>query len=134
MQAMQTTVTWTGEGLGFDCAMSTGETCHLAGDKTALSPMQAVLMAVGACSSVDVIEIMRKARYPLSYCECIVTGTRADSAPMVFTHITAEYRVKAPQMHQKHLNRAVELSTKKYCSVMLMLDKSVDFEIKISIL
>lgn len=131
---MQATVLWNGEGLGFDCSMDTGETLHLAGDKTALSPMQAVLMAVGACSSVDVVEIMKKSRQSLSKCECIVTGTRAEDAPRVFTNIHAHYIVSGENIKTIQLERAVTLSTEKYCSVMLMLDKAVKLKITYEII
>ena len=122
---MQATVKWTGD-LGFDCAMDTGETCHLDGSKQDLSPMQAVLMAVGACSSVDVVEIMKKARQDFTDCHCEVTAERAPSPPRIFTKIHAHYVVKGNSVNEKHLARAVQLSTEKYCSVMLMLNTTVD--------
>ena len=122
---MQATVSWTGD-LGFDCTMGTGESLHLDGNKQALSPMQAVLMAVGACSSVDVVEIMKKSRQDFTDCRCELTAERATDAPRVFTKIHAHYIVTGNNINEKHLARAVQLSTENYCSVMLMLDKTVD--------
>ena len=121
---MQATVKWTGD-LGFDCAMDTGETCHLDGNKQGLSPMQAVLMSVGACSSVDVVEIMKKARQDFTGCYCEVTAERAPNPPRIFTNIHAHYVVTGNGLNEKHLARAVQLSTEKYCSVMLMLHETV---------
>lgn len=122
---MHATVSWKGD-LGFDCVMDTGETLHLDGNKQALSPMQTVLMAVGACSSVDVVEIMKKTRQDFTDCHCELIAERASDAPRVFTKIHAHYIVTGKDIHEKHLARAVQLSTEKYCSVMLMLDKTVE--------
>jgi putative redox protein len=127
---MKASVSWipSEHGLGFDSKMDTGETLHLDGSREGLSPMQAVLMSVGACSSVDVVEIMRKARQGIESCECELEATRAENPPRVFTHIHAHYVVSGSNVHDKHLARAVELSTQKYCSVMLMLNDKVEIK------
>lgn len=134
---MKATVTWqrSDHALGFDGKMDTGESLHLDGTGKALSPMQAVLLSVGACSSVDVVEIMRKARQGIASCECKLEAQRAAEPPRVFTHIHAHYVVSGSNVSEKHLARAVALSSEKYCSVMLMLNQKVDitctFEIKV---
>lgn len=132
---MKAEVSWQASehGLGFDCLMDDGKTLHLDGDGKALSPMQAVLMSVGACSSVDVVEIMRKARQSLSSCVCELEATRAEQAPKVFTHIHAHYRVSGENINMKHLERAVKLSSEKYCSVMLMMHASVNITTSVTI-
>ncbi|MFC4699206.1 OsmC family protein [Glaciecola siphonariae] len=133
---MKATVSWepSEHDLGFVGKMDSGETLHLDGNGKDLSPMQAVLLSVGACSSVDVVEIMRKARQGLESCECELSAQRADEPPRVFTHIHAHYVVTGTNVNEKHLARAVALSTEKYCSVMLMLNQNVDirtsYEIK----
>jgi putative redox protein len=127
---MKATVSWqpSEDGLAFDGSMDSGETLHLDGKGKALSPMQAVLLSVGACSSVDVVEIMRKARQSIQSCECELSAQRADSPPRVFTYIHAHYVVSGNDISEKHLARAVALSTEKYCSVMLMLNQRVDIK------
>ncbi|TRY30268.1 OsmC family protein [Aliiglaciecola sp. M165] len=122
---MQAIVNWT-EDLSFQCKTDTGKTLTLDGNGTDLTPMEAVLLSVGACSSVDVVEIMKKARQPLIECSCRLTAKRADDAPRVFTDIHATYIVKGDDINEKHLKRAVALSTEKYCSVMLMLNAKVN--------
>jgi putative redox protein len=127
---MKATVSWqpSEDGLGFNGKMDSGETLQLDGNGKALSPMQAVLLSVGACSSVDVVEIMRKARQGITSCECELEAERADEPPRVFTHIHAHYIVSGSNMSEKHLARAVALSTEKYCSVMLMLNDRVEIK------
>ena len=77
---MQATVTWQ-QDLRFECATDTGHQIQLDGEGRAMSPMEAVLLSVGACSSVDVVEIMKKARQDIQDCRCELTAERADSAP-----------------------------------------------------
>ena len=124
---MKAEITWqaSDHGLSFDGVMDDGKTLKLDGNGEGLSPMQAVLMSVGACSSVDVVEIMRKARQPINSCVCKLEATRADNAPRIFTTIHAHYEVGGDNISDKHLARAVQLSAEKYCSVMLMLNEKV---------
>ena len=122
---MQARVSWQ-QDLLFDCQVEDTPAFTLDGSSMSLSPMHAVLAAVGACSSVDVVEILKKARQDLQACECELRANRADSAPRVFTDIHAHYQVKGANISIKHLERAIQLSTEKYCSVMLMLNKTVN--------
>lgn len=125
---MKAEVTWqpSDAGLAFEGVMDDGRTISLDGSGEGLSPMQAVLISVGACSSVDVVEIMRKSRQAIDSCVCKLEATRAESAPRVFTSIHAHYEVSGNKINEKHLSRAVQLSTEKYCSVMLMLTGEVN--------
>jgi len=124
---MKAEVTWqpSNAGLAFKGVMDDGKTLQLDGNGEGLSPMQAVLMSVGSCSSVDVVEIMRKARQSIDGCVCKLEAVRAETAPRVFTSIHAHYEVSGNNINEKHLARAVQLSTEKYCSVMLMLTGQV---------
>lgn len=122
---MQATVTWK-QDLVFEGQTQDGKTLTLDGNGNSMSPMESVLISVGACSSVDVVEIMKKARQPLIDCRCELTAKRADDAPRVFTDIHAVYIVKGEKISEKHLARAVALSCEKYCSVILMLNAKVN--------
>ena len=132
---MKAEVTWqpSDTGLAFDAIMDDGNTLHLDGNGEGLSPMQAVLISVGACSSVDVVEIMRKYRQAIDSCVCKLEATRAETAPRVFTNMHAHYVVSGSNINEKHLARAVQLSTEKYCSVMLMLTGKVTITTSFSV-
>lgn len=125
---MKATVVWepSEDGLGFEGEMDNGRTLKLDGNGQNLSPMEAVLISVGACSSVDVVEIMRKSRQNMQGCYCELEAERAETAPRKFTKIHAHFVVQGKDINEKHLARAVQLSTEKYCSVMLMLTGNVD--------
>jgi putative redox protein len=85
-----------------------------------------VLMSAGCCSSVDVVSILKKSRQNVSDCEVIVTGERADTVPKVFTKIHLNFIVTGVDVAAKHVERAVNLSADKYCSVALMLAKGLE--------
>ncbi|MDP2634563.1 MAG: OsmC family protein [Pseudoalteromonas sp.] len=95
-------------------------------DSAAPSPMEMVLMSVGCCSSVDVVSILKKAKQNFSDVQVQLSSERAESAPRVFTKINLHFVVTGDNVSEKHLARAVQLSAEKYCSVALMLDKTVE--------
>ena len=95
------------------------------------TPMEAVLMALCACTSVDVVSILEKKREPLISLTVSATAEQAAAPPRVFTKIRLTYLVGGA-VSQKAVERAVELSKNKYCSVSKMLEKSaqIDFTIE----
>lgn len=95
-------------------------------DGAAPSPMEMVLMSVGGCSSVDVVSILKKTKQEFSSVDVQLTAERAETAPRVFTKINLHFVVIGNNVSEKHLERAVSLSAEKYCSVALMLDKTVE--------
>jgi putative redox protein len=95
------------------------------------TPMEAVLMALCACTSVDVVSILQKKREPLTSLTVSATAEQAAAPPRVFTKIKLTYLVGGA-VSQKAAKDAVGLSKNKYCSVSKMLEKSVliDFTIE----
>lgn len=86
-------------------------------------PMELLLLGVGACSSVDVMMILKKSRQNVSDCYCELTSKRADTDPKVFTDIHLHFVVTGKGLGENHVKRAVELSAEKYCSASIMLAK-----------
>jgi putative redox protein len=94
------------------------------------SPMEAVLMALCSCTSVDVVGILKKKRQDITALRVSAHATQADAPPRVFTHIKLTYAVRG-KLSRKAVEDAVSLSKNKYCSVSLMLEKAakIDYEI-----
>lgn len=122
---MKASVSWQGD-MRFKGMTDTGKELMMDGDGQAISPMESVFLSVGACSSIDVVEILKKARQDISDCVCELDAQRAESAPRVFKTIHAHYVITGNNVSEKHLARAVQLSAEKYCSVMLMLHNAVE--------
>lgn len=100
-------------------------------DKSASSPVELVLIALCACTSVDVVGILRKKREPFTSLEVRAKGERSEEFPKIFTSIKLIYRVGGKVTH-KAMEDAVRLSKDKYCSVSAMLQTSakIDYEIE----
>jgi putative redox protein len=95
------------------------------------SPMEAVLMALCSCTSVDVIGILKKKRQPFTGLRVTANATQAPAPPRVFTHIKLTYAVSGKGLSRKAVEDAVALSKHKYCSVSLMLEKAAPVECEI---
>ncbi len=130
---MKATVSWQ-QALTFSGQTESGYQQTMDGNGEAISPMESVLLAVGACSSIDVVDILKKRRLTIHDCECDLTAERAEQPPRVFTAIHAHYKVKGDNLSEKDVDRAVALSAEKYCSVMLMLKGNVNITTSYEIL
>jgi putative redox protein len=96
------------------------------GGSLAPTPLENVLISLGACSSVDVVSILKKARQNILGCEVELSATRVETVPRLFSKIHLKFIVTGSQISDKHVSRAVSLSADKYCSVALMLNKQVE--------
>jgi putative redox protein len=131
---MKAQVKWIGEEM-FMGTSESGHTIVLDANAGALapSPLESVLISLGACSSVDVVSILEKARQTITSCKVEIVAQRVDTVPKLFSDIHLHFVIQGNDVGAKHVERAVNLSADKYCSVALMLNKSVnvthDFEI-----
>ncbi len=89
-------------------------------------PMEMLLLGMGGCTGYDVVSILRKSRQPLQHCEVTVEAQRAEEVPKVFTRIHVHYRLVGNGLDRAAVERAIHLSTEKYCSATIMLGKVAD--------
>jgi putative redox protein len=91
----------------------------LSGDDphTGMSPSQMLLIALSACTAIDVLNIMEKKRRPLSLLEIIATGEQDPDPPWTYRRIILIFRASGKNLTEKALSQAVLLSHEKYCSV-----------------
>jgi len=117
MAAMEVELHWSGTGLRFESDVGGGVT--LDGDAEAgPSPMQSLLLGLAGCMAIDVIVILEKMRVPLEGLAVRVSGIRAPEPPRRFTEITLLYEVSGiDASNTSKLDRAIELSRDRYCSV-----------------
>lgn len=93
---------------------------------SAPSPVEFLLTALGACTGVDVISILRKKREHVSDYRIEVTGIRRDEHPRSFKRMEVKHIVKGRNISEKALQQAIELSDNKYCSVAATLRPTVE--------
>jgi len=88
----------------------------------AASPVQMVLVALGGCSAIDVLQILRKKRQVVLGYEVVVEGERRTEHPRIFTRIDMLHRVRGRNLNPTAIADAIRLSDTKYCSVHAMLE------------
>jgi len=84
-------------------------------DGPGVSPMQMLLMGVGGCTAIDVVDILRKQRQPLTGLEVQVTGERAEEYPKPWSAMHVHYIFTGNGLDTQKIERAIELSVEKYC-------------------
>ena len=84
---------------------------------TAATPMELLLLALGSCTGVDVISILKKKRQQVTDYRIEVSGERRDEFPRFYTRLFIKHIVRGRGITQQAVARAIELSETKYCSV-----------------
>jgi putative redox protein len=96
-------------------------------------PMEMLLLGVGGCTAFDIVSILKKSRQAITDCEVKIDSDRAEEIPKVFTRIHIHFIITGNSLDPAKVEKAVNLSTDKYCSASKMLEKTAemthDFEI-----
>ncbi len=116
-----------GHWIAMDAAEKVG------GADSATRPLELLLIGLGGCTSMDVVSILQKKRVPVTDFWVDFDATQADDHPRVFTNITMTYHVKGTGVKKADVERAVDLSKEKYCSVQAMLRKATSITTEIVI-
>lgn len=121
------------EGMAFDVELNghhfTIDAAEKVGGKDkGPQPKGLVLSALGGCTAMDVVSIMRKKKVDFDRFEVEVLGETADDYPMEFVSIKVIYHVWGSDIDKKAVERSVELSETKYCGVSRTLEGSVKLE------
>ncbi len=119
------TIEWTGEHR-FDA----GRAGHTqvpfdSGGATGPGPVDALLIALGTCTAIDVVEILGKRRTPVESLTMEVHGARANEVPARVIGAEIVYRIAGTGIQRTHAERAIALAVEKYCSVRSSLDPEI---------
>ncbi len=91
-----------------------------------MKPSDLLLVALGGCSSVDVVSILQKKRQALTGLEVELSAEQEPEPPWCFRKINVTYHVRGRGLSEKAVADAIRLAEEKYCSVRATLDKSVE--------
>lgn len=92
------------------------------------SPMQVLAIALGGCMAMDLIHILTRGRHDLRRLHARLTGQRAAEDPHRFTSIALHFTVTGP-VPPPQIQRAIDLSREKYCSVWNSMRHDIPFEV-----
>jgi len=93
---------------------------------SAPSPMELLLLALGSCTGVDVVSILRKKRQTVTDYRVEVRGERRDEYPRSYKRMEVRHIVTGRNISERSVAQAVELSEQKYCSVAATLRPTVE--------
>ena len=105
----------------------------IGGSSSGFSPMQMLLAAVGGCSAIDIILILKKQKQNIESFEVEVEGEREKIEDYsLFRNICLHFKLKG-KLEKEKVERAVKLSLEKYCSVSKTLEPTAKITYKVSI-
>jgi putative redox protein len=93
---------------------------------TGPSPMETLLAALAGCSGISMLTILQKKRQGVTNYEINVRGKQAETYPHVFTEIHVEHILSGHALQEAAVQRALQLTEERYCSVSIMLSKVVE--------
>ena len=128
---MKAEIKWQ-SGVRFDALSETGHKIVMdgssdhGGKNEGARPMELLLIGMGGCTAFDVVGILKKARADLKSLTIELSSERADAVPAVFTKIHVHFILQGAGLKESLVERAIELSAKKYCSASIMLGETAE--------
>jgi len=110
------TVRWHGE-LDFEGVDEAGAIVPMSSKEDVFSPGLMVLAALGGCTGMDAVSVMAKKKVAFEEYRVEVVGEQREAYPRSYTSITVDHIVRGPDIADKAVARAIELSARKYCMV-----------------
>lgn len=96
----------------------------IGGHGKGVGPMQSLLMAIGGCSAIDIVLILKKQKQEITDFEISIEGEREkDAEPSLWKTVNIQFKLKG-KIEKEKAERAVKLSMEKYCSVSQTLEKA----------
>ncbi|MGE5467673.1 MAG: OsmC family protein [Ignavibacteria bacterium] len=128
---MECTVRWH-TGMSFVAETGSGHLVAMdgapeaGGRNLAPRPMELLLAGAGGCTAFDIVLILQRGRLDVRNCEVKIAAERAESDPKVFTKLGFHYVVTGKALKPEAVERAIKLSSEKYCSASIMLGKTAE--------
>jgi len=103
------------------------------GAEAGTRPMELVLISLAGCTGMDVISLLQKMRVRYNDLKIDVEAKRAEEHPKVYTEIVLHYHFYGKDPPMDKLEKAVDKSQNKYCSVTAMLAKTAKISYDIQV-
>lgn len=122
-------LTWTGD-LQFSAAIH-GHTLILdSSSQAGPTPVETLALSLAGCMSIDVVHILTRGRHPLTSLRSRIVAERADEDPKRFTRVTLDFTIGGG-VPREAVERAIELSREKYCSVWQSMRQDIAFQVTV---
>lgn len=104
------------------------------GTDMGLHGTELLLIAIGKCSAVDVVNILKKQRVDLKSLRVVVSGEITKDYPKYYEKIHMKFVVSGDGVTKEKVEKAVHLSHEKYCTVSLSLTEKCDLTTSVEVL
>ncbi len=130
-------ITWT-EDMSFDATVNDHKVVldavvEVGGKDRGPRPKPLMLVALGGCTGMDVVSMLKKMRVDYDGLKIEVEGDLTEEHPKVYHTIIINYLFKGKDLPMEKIEKAVTLSQERYCGVTAMLKKAAKIEHKIII-
>jgi putative redox protein len=128
------TARWTGNKVLFDVESGSGHTAQIDeapvfGDNAAMRPTEMLLGALGGCTGLNAVLLLRKFKQPLRSLEVVVEGEREEAWPKAFTKIDITFHCEWDgDVDKKLVDHAIDMACNRYCPIHATLSKGVKIE------
>lgn len=96
-------------------------------------PKPLMLAALGGCTSMDVVSILKKMRVELKSLNVIVEGELSEEHPKRFTKMHVIYEVEGDDLPLDKIEKAISLSEDKYCGVSAVYKEVIEITSEVRI-
>lgn len=121
-------LSFNGKAMGSGYSLDIGAEAEVGGADDALRPMELIALGLAGCTGMDVISILEKKRQDVKAFQVKVTTQRKEEHPKVWTHVQIDYIITGKNIDTAAVERAIQLSSEKYCPAQNMLKLAVDID------
>jgi putative redox protein len=104
------------------------------GENRGPRPKPLMLSALGGCTGMDVISILKKMQIDVESFSVKVEGQQTQEFPIHYTKMHVIYEFKGKNLPLEKLKRAVELSEERYCGVSAVYRKAMEITSEIIVI
>lgn len=128
------TARWSGNKVLFDIESGSGHTAQIDeapifGDDAAMRPTEMLLGALGGCTGLNAVLLLRKFKQPLKSLEVVVEGEREEPWPKAFKKIEITFHCTWDgDVDKKLVDQAIDMACNRYCPIHATLSRGVKIE------
>jgi putative redox protein len=126
---------WSGQKVSFEFESGSGhkatadEATTNFGDDSAMRPTEMLLGALGSCTGINAVLLLKKFKQPLRSLEVEVVGEQDEEWPKAFKKIEVTFHLAWDGSHDKKLvDQALDMACNRYCPIHATLSKGVKIE------
>lgn len=125
------TARWSGKKVKFDIESASGHTVSIDeepifGDDAAMRPTEMLLAALGGCTGLNAVLLLKKFKQPFKSLEVEVEGEQDKDWPRRFTKIDITFVIGWDGKHDKaQVDQAIDMACNRYCPIHATLSQGV---------